>query len=188
MKVSHLVWIRRISQGLFLSLFLFLLIESRLPQDAYLRYSIVFSSDLELRLEWPVRFFFQLDPLLWLSSLLSGHLFIKGFWWALAIILLTIFLGRIFCSFICPLGTVHHVVSWVKPALKGKRMVEANQKTPTQRVKYFLLIGILVGAIIGLNLAGLMDPISLFFRSLALAVLPGPGCFTWHWGGDKGGL
>jgi polyferredoxin len=184
LKASHLVWIRRISQGLFLFLFLFLLIESRLPQDIYLRYSLVLSSDLDLRLGWPVALFFQIDPLLWLSSLLSGHHLIKGFWWALAIILMTLFLGRIFCGFICPLGTVHHVVSWVKPALKGKRMVEANQKTPTHRVKYFLLIGLLGGAIIGLNLTGLMDPISLFFRSLALAVFPGigvgiKGIFDW---------
>ncbi len=175
MKATHLVWIRRISQGLFLLFFLFLLIESRLPQDIYLRYSPVFSSDLDLRIQWPLAFFFQLDPLLWLSSLVSGHPFITGFWWALALTLVTLFLGRIFCGFICPLGTVHHVVSWVKPALKGKRMIEANQKSPSQRVKYLLLTSLLVGALIGLNLVGLMDPISLFFRSLALAVFPGLG-------------
>ena len=175
MKATHLVWIRRISQGFFLLFFLFLLIESRLPQDIYLRYSLVFSSDLDLRIQWPLAFFFQLDPLLCLSSLVSGHHFITGFWWALALTLVTLFLGRIFCGFICPLGTVHHVVSWVKPALKGKRMIEANQKSPSQRVKYLLLTSLLVGALIGLNLAGLMDPISLFFRSLALAVFPGLG-------------
>lgn len=175
MRATRLVWIRRISQGLFLLFFLFLLIESRLPQDIYLRYSLVFSSDLDLRIQWPLAFFFQLDPLLWLSSLVSGHYFITGFWWALALTLMTLFLGRIFCGFICPLGTMHHVVSWVKPALKGKRMIEANQKSPSQRVKYFLLTSLLVGALIGLNLAGLMDPISLFFRSLALAVFPGLG-------------
>ncbi|MFB0532477.1 MAG: hypothetical protein ACETVU_02270, partial [Desulfatiglandales bacterium] len=71
MRATRLVWIRRISQGLFLLFFLFLLIESRLPQDIYLRYSLVFSSDLDLRIQWPLAFFFQLDPLLWLSSLVS---------------------------------------------------------------------------------------------------------------------
>jgi ferredoxin len=54
-------------------------------------------------------------------------------------------------------------------------MVKANQKTPSQKVKYFLLITLLLAAIIGLNLVGLMDPISLLFRSLALAVFPGLG-------------
>ncbi len=175
MKATHLVQIRRISQGFFLVLFLFLLIESRLPQDIYLRYSLVFLSEQDLRIGWPLAFFFQLDPLIWLSSLLSGHHLIKGFWWGIALILMTLFLGRVFCGFICPLGTVHHVVSWFRPALKGQRMIEANQKSPSQKVKYFLLSSLLVGALIGLNLTGLIDPISLFFRSLALAVLPGLG-------------
>ena len=175
MKAKHLVWIRRISQAFFLLLFLVLLIESRLPQDIYLKYSTVLSSEVDLRIGWPARFFFQLDPLVWLSSLLSGHHLMKGFGWALGLLLLTLFLGRIFCGFICPLGTIHHVVSRFKPSLKGERMVRANQKTPSQKVKYFLLITLLLAAIIGLNLVGLMDPISLLFRSLALAIFPGLG-------------
>ena len=175
MKAKHLVWIRRISQTSFLFFFLFLLVESRLPQNIYLKYSLVFSSELDLKIDWPVTFFFQLDPLIWLSSLLSGQHLIKGFWWGLGLILMTLFLGRIFCGFVCPLGTIHHVVSWIKPALKGELMVQANQKTPSQRVKYFLLITLLVGALMGLNLMGLMAPTSLLFRSLALAVFPGLG-------------
>lgn len=175
MKAKHLVRIRRISQALFLFLFLFLLIESRLPQDIYVDYSVAFSSEVDLRIDRPTTFFFQLDPLVWLTSLLSGHQLIKGFWWALILLLVTLLLGRVFCGFICPFGTIHHGVSWVRPALKGSRMVKANQKTPGQRIKYFLLITLLVGSFIGLNLTGLMDPISLLFRSLALAVIPGLG-------------
>ena len=175
MRAKHLVWIRRICQAFFLGLFLFLLVESRLPEDVYLQYSLVFSSDPDLRLSQPITFFFQLDPLVWLSSLLSGQRLIHGFWWALGLLLVTLFLGRIFCGFICPLGTIHHIVSWAKPSLKGDLMIRANQKTPGHSIKYFLLIMLLVGAVMGLNLAGLIDPISLLFRSLALAVLPAIG-------------
>ncbi len=175
MRAKHLVWIRRICQAFFLGLFLFLLVESRLPEDVYLQYSLVFSSDPDLRLSQPITFFFQLDPLIWLSSLLSGHRLIHGFWWALGLLLVTLFLGRIFCGFICPLGTIHHFISWVKPSLKGDRMTRANQKTPGHRIKYFLFIMLLMGAVMGLNLAGLIDPISLLFRSLALAILPAIG-------------
>ena len=175
MKIRHLVWLRRLTQTLFLGFFLFLLIVSRLPQDIYLNYSLAFSTEQELRLEQPVTFFFQLDPLVGLTSLFSGHTLIKGFWWGASILILTILLGRVFCSFLCPLGTIHHVVGSVKPALKGSRMVRANQKTPGQRVKYFVFILLLVGSFLGLNMAGLMDPIALLFRSIALAVLPGIG-------------
>jgi polyferredoxin len=174
-KVRHLVWLRRISQILFLCFFLYLLIVSRLPQDIYLNYSLAFSMDQDLRLEQPATFFFQLDPLVGISSLLSGQILIKGFLWGAGIVVLSMFLGRVFCGFLCPLGTLHHAVGTTKPALKGSRMVQANQKTSHRRLKYFLLIFMLAGALLGLNMAGLMDPIALLFRSIALAVLPGFG-------------
>ena len=175
MKAHHLVWTRRISQAFFLLLFLFLLVETRIPQDFYLNYPAALSTEQDIRLDQPVTFFFELDPLVWLSSLLSGHQWVKGFFWAIAILVLTLFLGRFFCGFICPLGTIHHAVSWIRPALKGDRMVRANQKTPSQRVKYFVLVTLLTASVLGLNLAGLLDPISFLFRSVALAFLPGLG-------------
>ncbi|MBN1848100.1 MAG: 4Fe-4S binding protein [Deltaproteobacteria bacterium] len=175
MKAKQWVRIRRISQAFFLLLFLFLLIESRLPQDIYYDYSQVFSDYPDLELDWPVTFFFQLDPLVGVSSLLSGHVLIKGVLWGAVVLLITLFLGRIFCGFICPFGTIHHIISRYKPSLKGERMIQANQKSRGQRIKYFLLITVLVGAVLGLNLAGLLDPISVLFRSMALAVIPGIG-------------
>ena len=175
MKAKHLVWARRISQTFFLLLFLFLLIESRLPQDIFVDYSQVFSVEQDLTLQQPVTFFFELSPLVGLSSWVSGHQIINGFLWGIAVLVLTVLLGRVFCGFICPFGTLHHLVSWIKPSLKGDRMVKANQKTQSQKVKYFVLISLFVGAVMGLNMVGLLDPISFFFRSLALSVLPGVG-------------
>jgi len=174
-KPRQLIWIRRISQGIFLLLFLLLLVETRLPQDIYLDYTIALNDQQDIRLGFPVTFFFQLNPLTWLTSLVSGHLWVKGFWWAIGLLIVTLFLGRFFCGFICPFGTIHHMVGMVRPALKGRRMDEANKKKPSQRFKYFLLITFIIAALFGLNCTGLMDPISFLFRSLALAVLPGVG-------------
>jgi len=169
-KARHLVRLRRTSQAFFLILFFFLLIESRLPTNVYLD-----NSASDIRLNPPATFFFKLDPLVGISSLLSGHRIITGFMWALAVLGLTVVLGRVFCGFICPFGTLHHFMSWVKPNLKGSRLAAANQKTGSQRIKYFLLILFLVCAVVGLNLTGLMDPIAFLFRSVALAVLPALG-------------
>ena len=58
MKARHLVWFRRFSQAFFLLLFLLLLIGSRLPTDIYLE-----GSESDIRLNQPVTFFFDLDPL-----------------------------------------------------------------------------------------------------------------------------
>ena len=175
MKIRHLVWLRRTAQTLFLILFLFLLIESRLPQDVYVDYSGAFASKQDLRLDQPVTFFFQLDPLVGISSLVSGFHLIKGFLWGVGIILITVLLGRVFCGFICPFGTIQHATGSFKAALKGDRMVQANRKTPGQKIKYFNLIALIVAAILGLNLTGLLDPIAFLFRSVALAILPGLG-------------
>jgi len=175
LKAKYLVWLRRISQAFFLILFVYLLVESRLPQDAYLDYSLVITGEQDISIEHPVTFFFQINPLVWVTSLLSGHLWIKGFGWALGILFMTLFLGRIFCGFICPFGTLHHMVGFIKPSLKGSRMITANQKKPDQKIKYFLLIVCLVAALIGLNLTGLLDPIAFLFRSLSLAIFPGIG-------------
>jgi polyferredoxin/formate hydrogenlyase subunit 6/NADH:ubiquinone oxidoreductase subunit I len=170
-----MVWIRRISQTFFLLLFIFLLVESRLPQAIYVDYSAAFTHEQDLRLSQPVTFFFHLDPLVWLTSLLSGHAWIKGFAWGMGVLVLTLFLGRVFCGFICPFGTLHHAVSRFRPALKGTRLVQATQKSSSQRFKYFLLVALLVSCLLGLNLTGRMDPIAFLFRSVTLAILPGVG-------------
>ena len=173
MKARHLVRLRRISQAFFFVLFLYLLIESRLPTNIYMD-----GTEPDIRLDPPVTFFFKLDPLVGISSLLSGHAFISGFFWGLVVLALTVVLGRVFCGFICPFGTLHHFISWIKPSFKWGRRAAVNQKTDSQRIKYFLLILVLISAVIGLNLTGLLDPIAFLFRSLARAVLPGLGVGT----------
>jgi len=155
--------------------FLLLLVESRLPEDTYLDYSMAMEAEQDLRLDPPVTFFFQINPLTVLTSLISGHEWITGFAWALGAVLLTVLLGRVFCGFLCPFGTIHHMAGAIRPALRGQRMMEANSKTPSQRIKYFVLLAFILSAVLGLNYTGLLDPISLLFRSLALAILPGLG-------------
>jgi polyferredoxin/NAD-dependent dihydropyrimidine dehydrogenase PreA subunit len=174
-KARHLVLIRRTTQCLFLGLFVFLLVESRLPQNIVLDYSRAIAGEADLRLEAPVTFFFRIDPLVALSSLLSGGVWVEGLLWAAGVLALTVLLGRVFCGFICPFGTVHHAAGALKPSLTGARILAANRKTPAQRVKYGVLIAFLAAAALGLNLCGLLDPISFMFRSIALALLPALG-------------
>jgi len=175
LKIKHLVWLRRCSQAFFLLLFIFLVVESRLPEDFYLDYTQLVSGEQEIRLDQPVTFFFQADPLVWLTSLISGHTLIQGFGWAMGVLVLTLVCGRVFCGFICPLGTLHHLVSFLKPSLRGKRLIDANSRKDSRRIKYFILLLLLTAAVMGVNFTGIMDPIALFFRSLALAVLPAAG-------------
>ncbi len=175
MKVGKLIWLRRISQAFFLCLFIYLLFATRLPQDVYLDYSLTFADAPDVRLDAPVGFFWQINPLAWLTTVLAAHQWVSGFALAIGVLLLTLVLGRFFCGFICPLGTLHHMASSIKPTLNGSALAEANQQKPSRMIKYFLLVVIGAAAFFGLNLSGLLDPISLLFRSLATAVFPALG-------------
>ena len=85
----------------------------------------------------------------------------------------TMFLGRFFCGWICPLGSIHHFFSSLKSERKrGKQLIESNRYKRWQTTKYYLLIASLVAAVFGTGLVGWLDPFSLLVRSVGLSILP----------------
>ena len=143
---------RIIIQGFFLFLFLFLFLRTESQGDD--------------RLGYPVRIFLDFDPLLFVSTLLSSHRVMPGFYLSLILIIATVLLGRIFCGWICPLGTLHNLVG-----LAGGTRSKAARPS-WYRVKYYILLGILAASLFSVQPAGIMDPLSLLVRSLALGIYP----------------
>ena len=92
---------RAIVQAFFLGLFLFL----------------AFVTTFSRLRGYPASWFLELDPLIAVGTALSTHSLYRGLIWALVIVLLTLALGRFFCGWICPFGTLHHFVGW----LSGRR-------------------------------------------------------------------
>jgi len=149
---SGTVWARRTVQALFLLLFFFLFLQTEQKGADQLGY--------------PVKLFLDFDPLLFLTALLSSHALVGAFWLSLATLLLTALLGRVFCGWICPLGTLNHLVGalrkWpARPRLRG-----------WFHLKYLMLVGLLAAAAFGFQWVGVLDPLSLTVRSLALGVHP----------------
>jgi len=144
--------IRRLVQGLFLLLFLFLFIQTESKGNDDLGY--------------PVRLFLDFDPLILVTTLLSAHAAAKAFALSLITILVTIIFGRVFCGWVCPFGTLNNLVS----SIKKERTVVVN--TNWYRVKYYLLISIVASALFTLQPAGLMDPLSLLIRSFSISIYP----------------
>jgi polyferredoxin len=142
--------IRRISQVFFLLFFFLLFLSATYP----------------LKFKIPVDFFFRLNPLLAISSMVSARALIDTFIWAFFIVILTIFLGRIFCGWICPLGTTLDTVSFVSKNKAGKSYGKLRS------LKYFILIFLLIGAIFSSQLVWFFDPLALMARSLTLTLLP----------------
>lgn len=171
--------LRIISQGLFLLLFLFLFIQTESKGDDTLGY--------------PVRLFLDFDPLIFLTTFLAARAqeIPAPFFLSLLIVLITMILGRVFCGWICPLGTLHNIVGSFKRKRPQKKQRSLRVTDPTLakggwgdflvnqtlpfhffKIKYYVLIVLIISSVFTMQLAGIMDPISLLIRSFSLSIFP----------------
>lgn len=147
---------RRCYQGFFLALFFVLLF---LAAQGRLR-------------GYPVTLLLDSSALNGLGALLSSHNVAHTMWIGFGILALTFLLGRFFCGWICPLGTLLQISSWLLRPRSAGAAVARNRYTRAQTVKYVVLAAVLVLAIGGRLQTGLFDPIALLTRTAA--VLAGP--------------
>jgi polyferredoxin len=97
---------------------------------------------------WPVNWMIELDPLAGLGILLATHSIYSGLIWCIVTIVLTILVGRFFCGWVCPFGTIHQLTGYV--ANRGKspaRRAEKNGYKNAQNIKYMFLIFLLAVAL-----------------------------------------
>lgn len=143
---------RRISQGLFLLIFLFLFLQTE--------------SKGRDELGYPVKIFLDFDPLILITTLLSAHTVEKMFYLSIIMIAVTAVLGRVFCGWICPLGTLNNIVGSVR-----KQQIYRKDRN-WHRIKYCILIFLISSSLFSVQLVGIMDPISLLIRSLSVSIYP----------------
>lgn len=114
--------------------------------------------------------FFHFDPLLALTTFIASRAVFVSFIFAAITVLLTFVLGRVVCGWVCPLGSLHQAFSFLfKKSKLLKPKTERNKHTAW---KYYILAFILVGTVFSLNLVGILDPLSLLYRSFAASFLP----------------
>ncbi|MFC1481672.1 4Fe-4S binding protein [Candidatus Neomarinimicrobiota bacterium] len=143
---------RRIAQVFFLLVFLILFLQARYPYDAT-------TADLFLRM----------SPLMPLFDFIAHFRISLLFWPALAILLLTPFMGRVFCGWICPLGTTIDASSHLLKSPKGQKDTKWDRLRP---VKFGILAGSIMLALFSINVWGYFDPISIFNRALTAIIYP----------------
>jgi len=161
----RIVTTRRISQTFFFALFLWFCIVATVGEEFH-----------QIR-GWPVNWFLQLDPLAAIGTVLTEHSLYYPLLWAAATLILTIIVGRFFCSWVCPFGSLHHFVGWLGNRKKSTaRKIELNKYRKAQRIKYFVLAFFLGMAafpsIFATLQTGLLDPIPFVTRSFNLILLP----------------
>jgi polyferredoxin len=116
---------------------------------------------------WPINWFLELDPLVGLATVLSTGVLYSGLLWGVLTLVLTVFLGRFFCGWVCPFGTLQQVFGyWGQKPLPMKAKIDRNRYHPWQSLKYYLLIFLLTSAALEMLARGLSFygsyPIALF--------------------------
>ncbi len=115
--------------------------------------------------------FSRLDPLLMLSATLAGRTLVSGAILAALILLLTLLLGRVWCGWLCPLGTL---LEWLGPRRRRRNPPPEKWRA----IKHWLLFVILFAALLGNQTLLFLDPITILNRTLATAVWPALGYAT----------
>src|SRR3989338_541621 len=133
--MKKLILIRRFSQAFFLSLFIYILWSTAYPLKGLL----------------PPDLFFKIDPLVSTFGVFS-----------IMMLILTLVIGRFFCGWVCPLGTIIDAFG-----IKAK-----NRDLDLRRVKYYILGLIVVCAFLGIQVAWIFDPIVITARFISLNFIP----------------
>lgn len=123
------------------------------------------------RIAFPIAdIFFRLNPLSALTAMLAGREWIGRLGLALLTVGITLLAGRIWCGWVCPMGSL---TDWVR--FKNARKRATKFGSGWRRIKYILLAVILAAALFG-NLSLLIfDPIAMLTRASGASVLPAVG-------------
>jgi len=128
----NIVTTRRICQIFFFTLFIWFCVVTTLGEQWR-----------QLR-GWPVNWIIELDPLVGLGTLLTTRTLYAGLLWGLATVVLTIILGRFFCGWLCPLGSIHQFIGYLAKRKKSIRArLELNRYHSAQSFKYWILVFLL---------------------------------------------
>jgi len=147
--------IRRISQILFLLFFLFLLLRTVYPADSVI----------------PVNFFLRFfDPLAAVAITLASRSLTASLAFAMIIVVFTVILGRFFCGWICPLGTTLDITD--RLLFRRFKRPKIKYNTKLRNLKFYVLMVFLVGAIFGLQLVWLADPLSIVTGGYGVVLYP----------------
>lgn len=160
--------VRIVVQSLVFATWVALILATHHPMDSWIARHV------------PVSLMLRIDPLV--MTVVSGGLRVGVTILMLGFVTLAVSLalGRVFCGWVCPLGAIFDFHSWI---LKFMKVRHFGPSPSWFRLKYYLLIAVLVFALFGSMspLIGL-DPVVLLTRVAAAVLQPfGRVSDAWTW-------
>ncbi|MHC4559769.1 MAG: 4Fe-4S binding protein, partial [Planctomycetota bacterium] len=120
---------------------------------------------LAARFQWksllPYDLFLRFDPIIWLMvSVTTRDVALYGAF-ALALVVATVLFGRVFCGWVCPMGTAQDATHFVWRCRSSGSLVERLSS-----IRFWVLIILIGAAIAGVNFVGWLDPLVMSSRAL----------------------
>ena len=112
----------------------------------------------------------RLDPLVMLAQAIAGKAVLAGAALALVTVALTLLLGRVWCGWLCPMGTVLDLIPLRR--LRGRDSRRNEPSDAWRSGKYVLLAIILVAAVFGNLSLLILDPLTIVYRTLSVSLWP----------------
>jgi MauM/NapG family ferredoxin protein len=120
---------------------------------------------------YAVNIFFRIDPLVGVCVTLATKTLVSLLWPCLVLVGLTLVLGRFFCGWICPLGTLISMAGHgITPVVRSGR--KPGSVSNLRFLKYGLLVIVLISSFFSIQLLGFVDPFALLVRGMAFGVDP----------------
>jgi polyferredoxin/formate hydrogenlyase subunit 6/NADH:ubiquinone oxidoreductase subunit I len=112
--------------------------------------------------------FFRFDPLSATGAMLSSRQWIPKLGLALITVGVSLLIGRVWCGWVCPFGSL---LEWI--SFKRARIRAVSISPRLRLIKYVLLVMTLAAAIFGSLTLLVLDPLTIFTRTLTTAIVPG---------------
>ncbi len=122
---------------------------------------------------YTVTLFLDASPLNGLGTILADGNLAHTMWIGFGLLALTAVIGRFFCGWICPLGSLLDAASWMMRPFRARDRIRDNAYHHAQAIKYGILLALLLAAAGGVMLVGWLDPMALLTRSAAALMSPG---------------
>ncbi len=114
----------------------------------------------------PPELFLWLDPVAGILTMIATRTWIPWFLLSLIVLLSPLIIGRAFCGWICPLGTI---IDGTDLLLSPKK---DTIKRRFSRWKLLILVFLFIVALLGTNFSWFMDPIPILWRTVGAVIFP----------------